>query len=371
MKTVGILSFHAAYNYGSMLQAFALQWLLKTMDYNCEHINLQLDVQKQGYSLNSFVTAKGWKSYIDRLILQFHKHSLQQKRVLFNRFLHESLTLSMEEYTNEEDLRSRLPEYDFYLVGSDQIWNTSCFDFSWSYYLPFSTKGKKIAYAPSMGPSGTVAVRDEKKVRDLLLNFDAISVREEASADTIKRLLNQSVPVTLDPTLLLSSQDWKHYIDAEPLVQGDYLFLYTPFPVQETYAIAHYLAKKLKLKVVVSLYNAQFIIQYPYFRTELAVGPWEFLNLIKNARITCCGSFHAVVFSILFKIPFFAVNGDSDQRMMNLLKLTHFENRSISYLNRKEQIIHAFDIDFTQSEQFIANERLKSIDFMTQALMTR
>lgn len=59
------------------------------------------------------------------------------------------------------DLSNEDFQYDIYLSGSDQIWNTSCLDFDWAYFLPFVKRGKKIAYAPSMGPKPFIEVIEE------------------------------------------------------------------------------------------------------------------------------------------------------------------------------------------------------------------
>lgn len=366
--TVGIITFHAAHNYGSMLQVYALQQVIEYLGFDCEVINLRTEIQRRGYTVEAAATAKRWKAYIDRSLIGFYKSKLQSKYDKFEHFLKHNLKLSIREFSDLEELEKYLPVYDYYIAGSDQIWNTSCFDFSWAYYLPFKTVGKKIAYAPSMGPNAEVADEHRNRIATYLQDFDAISVRESATANIVNEIINQKIAITLDPTLLVPSANWYSYHTAEPIIKEDYIFLYTPFPRKNLYAIAKYLSKVLKMKVVVSLYNSQMLLQYPSFRQELAVGPWEFLNLVRNARLTCCGSFHAVVFSILFHVPFFAIDGTKDQRMKNLLKLVNMEDRSIVLDNMKEKVTHTFDIDFSEADKILEQERENSIQFLQQSL---
>ena len=102
------------------------------------------------------------------------------------------------------------------------------------------------------------------------------------------------------------------------------------------------------------------------FNIYTATGPKEFLNLCKNASIICCDSFHAVAFSILFKKCFFVLDGMEDNRISNLLQITHLQNRNFSLPN--EYLNAPLQIDFTQPLEYLEIERKKSLEWLKEHL---
>ena len=146
MKKVGVLTFHASFNYGSMLQAFALQRILEKLGYEPEIINFRTEKQKELYSYNRKL--KSFKEIIRRILLFPYKKDLFKKQDKFEDFIKNYLYCT-KEYSILDQLKEENLGFDYYIVGSDQIWNTNCIDFDLAYLLPFVKNGKKIAYAPS------------------------------------------------------------------------------------------------------------------------------------------------------------------------------------------------------------------------------
>ena len=149
MKKVGIITFHASHNYGSMLQAYALQQVVLSLGHECEIINFRTKAQKKFYL--PFFLHEGWA--IKLKAIRYPRLAIDSIRKYWNfeNFLKEKYTLSLRTYASSEELKEDVLDYDCYISGSDQIWNTSCCDFRTSYFLDFVIKGKRIAYAPSMG----------------------------------------------------------------------------------------------------------------------------------------------------------------------------------------------------------------------------
>ena len=167
---------------------------------------------------------------------------------------------------------------------------------------------------------------------------------------------------------MLEKERWETCLGATPLVKGDYIFVYVPFGNDVVYKMACCLAKSLRMRVVVSTYSLRYRVFYPSFHLELAVGPWEFLNLLKNARLVCSGSYHAVIFSVLFQVPFFAVRGMQDNRMREVLKRFHLEERSIDMESVERKSMDAFNMDFGMATQELNIAREKSMCFLKRAL---
>lgn len=367
------LTFHASHNYGSMLQAYALQHVIKSLGFDNTIINLRTNGQKFMYRHPDDVRNASWKSkYIGRLLKIPFRKNLIKKYFLFEGFIAQDLDIT-EELSSLEDVTDFVREnkFDLYVAGSDQIWNTSCRDFDWSYFLPFAEKNA-LSYACSMGPSGQIQVKGNtyEHIRNYLLNFRAISVREKGTAQVIDRITGHCPEVHIDPTLLLSSKEWesdKHFIEA-PIVKGDYMFVYTPFYNADVYDIASRISKIKKIPVVCSMFHYKAFLKHTKIKRLLPVGPWEFLNLIKHAKMIVSGSFHAIAFAIIFKRPFFAVNGDYDNRMCSILSLLSLENHTIHINDIEDKIKHINYIDWSKVEPVLDILKAQSLSYLNRNL---
>lgn len=367
------LTFHASHNYGSMLQAYALQhFLIKEIGVDNEIINFRSIAQKKMYSFPK-EEKHSWKYNLIKYLLPNTKEDRIKKYNLFESFLSDYLTLSPE-YNEEKDVIKYADKFDFLITGSDQIWNTKCIDFNWLYYLPFA-KSNAIAYAPSMGPRGINAIADEHydTIKDCLHKFKAISVREEGTAKAIYSISRNNAETLIDPTLLISKKEWDELSGNEPIIKGEYIFIYHPIVNKEFVEIAKNVSSKMGLPLYVSnrlplldeLKNKFSLTNKMHYKLD--VGPIEFLNLLKNAKYVISGSFHAVVFSIIFQKPFLAVNGKTDNRMSQLLKATHLLDYGVDKNNYLAHLKCLENIDFTHSIEYLEEEKHKSISFLKQA----
>lgn len=365
-KKVGIITFHASHNYGSMLQAYALQKKVERMGFYCEIINFRTVRQKEFYK-------PIWKhgSFYNRIkrfvLLLLYIKQIYKKYNLFERFLKEELQLSAKEYCTLDELYKENFNYDYFISGSDQIWNTLILDFDWAYFLPFVKDAKKIAYAPSMGPSPELTMPENLyKIKSLLKMYDAVSVREQRTSLYFSDNFGMKYPVVIDPTLLLKPKDWEDLADSTPLIYGDYCFCYSPWMNEKVLELAFTWANKNNIKVVVSkpFTYLSTMIKWRKSCMYISVGPKEFLNLCKYAKMVCCDSFHAVVFSIYFKTPFLTYNGMDDARISNLLSLTGLTNRSVNHSSDIEDN----GIDFDLALNKISSMRSISDDWLRTAL---
>lgn len=158
MKTVGIITFHAAHNYGSNLQAYALQRTIENMGEVCEIINFRTERQRDQY--RPLTKRKGLKYLFKNGYFLLNYRTRKEKYNCFEKFIKDYLKKGEKEYSSLEELKSSPPQYDCYVSGSDQIWNTVPVDADDAYFLPFVKSGKKIAYAPSFGQLGSVSNRE-------------------------------------------------------------------------------------------------------------------------------------------------------------------------------------------------------------------
>lgn len=367
MKKIAILTFHGSHNYGSCLQAYALQNVVNGFPgCCCEIINFRTDRQKDIYSV--FTKRKGLRYLLKNAAHLLRFSSLKEKHRLFEKFISENLVLSKREFASLSELENANLNYDYYIVGSDQIWNPIPADFDWAYYLPFVKDKTKIAYAPSFGPFTKVG-DDETwgKIKQYINDFDYLSVREQAAADFLKQKANKECELVLDPTLLLSKGNWSKLIQQEPIIKGKYILLYTLFSNASINRIAKKVSKILKMPVVVTNFSNQYDI-FTSYKKQLKTGPKEFLNLLFNASVILATSFHGTVFSILFEKPFLTIDGDKDARIFNLLNIVGLQNNTVNFANVEEKVKSCFDTKFVVANKRIDSAREKSINYLKGAL---
>lgn len=361
---VGIITFHASHNYGSNLQAYALQQYVSGLGYDCEIINFRSMIQKDQYAIitkqkGTFAKCRNAYSII----------TYKNRKKKFNRheeFINNKLVKSSKEYSTLEELANENFDYDFYISGSDQIWNPTCHDADMAYFLPFVKTGKRIAYAPSFGPIGKFTNIDE--IGECLKKYDNISVREENAAVIVEELTGTVPPIMPDPTMLINGDQWLP-LCSDRLVKGDYVFYYSLSSTKESVKIAQTISKKLNMPVVTSRVTSIYEIFSGFLKRTWA-GPQEFLSLISNAKFVIGTSFHCIVFSIIFNKPFFAINGLRDKRISTLLSTMGLENRSVKAEDLDEKLKNIFEIDFTKANQEIRRQQERAKEFLLNALST-
>ena len=207
---IGILTFHASHNYGSMLQAFALQHFLNTHGHEAETINLRSKAQCGMYP---FPLLPRHRQLNDYLVSFSHPVKLVQSCrnwLRYESFLKETVRLTPKVYKDWEDIQRDLSflGYECLITGGDQIWNMRCRDFDKSYYLPSKTPGiRKVSYAPSFGDSflSTITPAQASFMKDCLSDYSFLSVREPSMQQYLSKLLGWEPTVTVDPTLLLQA----------------------------------------------------------------------------------------------------------------------------------------------------------------------
>ena len=322
---VGVLTFHNAYNYGAILQAYATQEIVKSYGHEVEIINYQNNAINQFYNNRKFHLRTIPKRRFYKIPGYFiEKYFYLKRRKAFRLFIKHFVSLSSSEYHQGDSIR--IDNYDVILIGSDQLWNkklTGGFDnvYWGDFHVPSHTK--KIAWSVCMNEIN--ATEEENKfIIDHLQNFDAISVREKSLQDYLKSLTNVVYPQTLDPTLLLSKEQWK--LLCHPVKEENYIAVYAVQNENETIEYAHHIARLLNKKtLIIRSYSKR------YFSNENKeyAGPSEFLSYIKNADLVVSTSFHGTVFSLLFQKQFICPIFRNNTRIESLLELAGLKERMV------------------------------------------
>lgn len=367
---IATITFNHAHNHGSMLQTYALQQFIcklgKQSGVPVEYtiIDYDTDLQRELYSI--FKSGFSTKSIVKNLIALLHYRDLKIRHSQFESFLHKNCNLS-KRYATSEELEDHAPEADVYISGSDQLWNVRSRDFSDAYYLPFVKSGKRISYAASFGPLRIDWSKyDAKKYTTLLSKYSAISVREEGSRDNVEKLLGQRPEVHLDPTFMLTANEWRTIQSKANYNKGKYILLYCLEPSKEQVRMADAISKKLKLPIVVLRYNNKNDWFNPFIH-KYDAGPQDFLSYIDHAALVLSSSFHGTAFSLIYHKPFYVFNGMSDNRISFILRSVGLEMRSIETISDVDKV-ELKSIDGQRVERFLNEERERSALYLMKHL---
>lgn len=377
MIKIGVLTFHKPINYGSILQAWALQNVLKNNGYYSEIIDYEPKELKHLYE-TSIKDARGFKRRVKR-ILSFRK-SADMQRKKFDDFKRKNLAISNREYYFDSDFSSISDKYDILVTGSDQVWNTNILDCDPVFFLPFPFKGRKIAYACSVN-DGCVNERfKEDWLKKWLSQYNFISIREKSGVNKVDKFLNNTKKIynTLDPTLLLDGSIYKQLITNRN-IQGRYIFLYNMWTKKEGLKAAKFISKKLNLPVY-TLTNQMDLVRISKYaingiKVDLThTGPADFLNYIYHAEYVLTDSFHGTAFSIIFNKQFFSLNSHidketykNDERLMSILSHELLKDRFI-----KLEDLYSFNfrnqIDYRKVNQYIDDLKSQSLELLLRAI---
>lgn len=313
---IGIITFHASHNCGSMLQAYALCKVLRDEYHqDAELIDFSNSGSRQMYSLwnNKMFYRSGrpnmnvWKTNVSNL---FHYKAVKSVMNDYEAFSSKYLPKSKGTYKNTKQLKGIEQNYDMLLSGGDQVWNICCTDADDAYFLSFAHNVKKVAYSPSLGAMNILKyAKNPDKYRKYLLDYDFLSVRELNGQKWLKELVGEDVPIVPDPTLLLSADEWCKVLPV-PQIEGKYIFNYAfSYGNEENNRILKQISDKYDLPVYIidakSYYRYNLEKKYG-FKLYKQSGPLAFLGLMKNAELVLTQSFHGSLFAAKFNRCFWS-----------------------------------------------------------------
>ena len=347
MMQVGIVTIISK-NYGNRLQNYVLQRVLEALGYKVKTIPMK----ETNYLLCAVKTRL--KVILSRFIVRY-KNALWD---LFDLNIHWN-KFPFDKYDIDK-------EFDFFIAGSDQIWNPLFECNSDREFLVFTTDKKKIAYAASIGLN-ELPDNEIVRYRRYINSFKAVSVREKSAADIIEKLDCDRPKVVLDPTMLLLKEDWKTVINRSKL------------RVKEKYVVMYFLGMRTKEYVsYIRQKSAEMhfkLIDIAEFSSDsrIEVGPVEFVSLLYHSEAVFTDSFHGTVFSILFHKPFIVFErpyekgyGKMSSRLDTLLETFDLNEHRITCKEQLKTITLKYD--FSSVDEILREKRKDSIQFLKEAL---
>lgn len=339
MKKIGIVTLNGYFNFGNRLQNYALTKTLENLDFDVYTI---------------------WHKNKTNVMKDFIKSKLIFMRK-YNRFKH---FYKFSKKNMKELLFSlnNLEKMDYYIVGSDQVWNYNYIQKDHTYFKPYKSK-PTFSYSASLGTKD-IPKEYWRDYQEMLKDYKSISVREENGKQILKEILNRDdIEVMLDPTLLLDKEQWTkvakkpHNLDESE----KYIFTYFLGDLKN--------AEKNIIQDFAKANNCKVIDILDEKSKLYSCGPEEFIYLIKNCFLVCTDSFHACVFSIIFNRPFivFKRQGKSDymySRIENLLTQFRIKNREFNGLISKSNL----RCDYSEAYDILNKEKEKAFKYLKNNL---
>ena len=373
-KKIGIATVYTGFNYGSALQAFATKTILSRMGYEAQVLKLKgsiipgrdIRIKKLSSILfRSLIHSGGLKSlknYGDSI----SKEMPEKSKEGFNHFINEKIKPRFVSYG---EIKKEAESYHAFLCGSDQVWNSAVFYVDPFYYLQFAPEDKRVAFAPSFGRD-FIPDYNKKIIKKYISSIPHLSVREESGIALIEDLTGKKAEHILDPTLIMSKNEWEESLCLGSEKSEKYILAYfLDVPSHKAQKAVEEISEKYGLKIISLPYSFQGSQWNEYLESA---GPLEFVKYIKNAEFVCTDSFHGTAFALNFNIPFFTFErdyknaGKQSARIESILKLTEMEERYEPEATEK-----CLEIDFARSNEILTMQREKAREYLTGALNER
>lgn len=383
MKKIGILNCTHIKNYGSVLQSYAMELIVrkltgyetlsvryvekKDIQYIRNRIPLLLDRDIVRYK------AKGVKR---KLYLKYWNKDLavqcKKREEHFEEFVKSNFHFT-DIYYNRNELINSTRDFSGYVLGSDQVWHPINYGshFYTMEWIPDDVP--KIVYGASFGVY-RLPRNQLQGTRDFLSRIDAISVREKRGADIVKELIDREAIVVADPTLLLTTQEWD-LVKKDIKLEDKYIFCYFLGDNRKAREYAQKVARKYNLKIYAVVFMDEINkIDFNFGDEQLYdIGPAEFISYIEKAEYVITDSFHGTIFSILYNKEFIVFNrfeiskGQStNSRIDSLLGIVGLENRRKIDIQDVETI--NADIDYEEVKKKIDRIQDVSIRYLKEKL---
>ena len=291
MARIGVMTFLHNDNYGSTLQAWALQKTLHSLGHAVEDIDYRPG--KAEKIRNLLLSGNSPKLVLEGMRKRRASGSRPKG---FKEFQAQQMKLSAP-CADHTALKKQAEQYDLLMAGSDQVWSPVWLNPA--YFLDFTSK-PKVAYACSLGVKDMPIPRKRRRMAALMKPFRAISVREDAGADIVEKLTGSRPAVMPDPVMLVEKAQWQQ-IAQRPAGEERYILCYFIGDSPAYWQTVAEAAERMQLPVkVIPMTEAAW--QSGYAAAQCA--PQEWLGLIDGAEYLITDSFHGATFAAILNRPF-------------------------------------------------------------------
>ena len=387
MKKVGVLTL-VFFNYGTRLQSYALSRILTSIKPDNVRVDI-IDLETtwtdrppnlmhlffqiiKAYKLKSIVYIFNlirWRKEKKKINRENHSAERAKRQNLFS-FIINKIPYTSQKYSCDDIRNGILRDYDAIIVGSDQVWNGIKVRNQDVFGLNYFSK-LKLTYAASFGMT-TIPKELFPLYKKNINSFDSLLMREQEGVELCNALGRNDVESVLDPTLLLREKDYDSLVThSEVNIQEDYVLVYSLNYSYKIYQQAHKVAKKNSCKMIVlkRSFCPPNVSKFDNSEELYAVSPEGFLWLIKHSKCIITNSYHALLFSVNFKRPFYLYLDNCDEensRMHTIVRMLKLNNRV--FWETQNLPLEIRDIDFDETCKILDHQRAQSIALLKKSL---
>lgn len=346
---------HRPFNYGAVLQAYALNTKLKSLGIEAKVID---------YTPHYYYE----KDSALKRILRFPDHILG--KYVFGKFIKDNIPLSPLKYNNINELEKNPPKADLYFAGSDQIWNCLTYENGKddTFFLTFApSSAMKISYAASLAMPEIPSNQVERYKKNLSA-FDQISVREKSGVELLNSIGIHGAQSVVDPVYLLTKDEWNVMARQSNFVPVEkYVLVYW---LERNTGIHEY-AREIANKMGAKVYSINTSIEGYLMKSDRYfwnASPCDFVKLVSNASAVVTDSFHGISFAIINNKPFYLFprkgkTKSTNSRMLDLLTELSLTDRMVSKENAPP-----LEVDFSIANKILLEKRGQSISYIKRCV---
>lgn len=366
MKVGIITHYYKSTNYGGNLQAYALCRVIEGMGHTVEQISFDTSRDKGlVYSAKRLARKILKPSLKNRSNFAIRKKAFEQ----FNQGL-----IPHSRVYSEKNIHKCVNDYDVFITGSDQVWHP--FVACNGYLLEFvPSSKKKLSYSASIAHN-ELTEKQRERYKNALSDYSAISVRENEAVEILKPLASKKIEVVLDPTLLLTKNEWLEIAD-DVHINEDYIFCYFLGSDEKQRSVASEFARKNNLKIATL---PHLLGQYRECDSSFGdyklydVTPQKLISIINNSKCVFTDSFHATVFSLICEKEHFVFQRSGHKSMSSRIYTLcslfdtqeHFcdteDKTTLSYIESLEKI------DYSKEKEAFVKQKEASLAFLKSNL---
>lgn len=357
-KKIAILTQPLGTNYGGIIQNYALQEVLKDLNFNPITINRISNSKKSWFKMCI---------YYFKIEQIFYRYNFT--------FIKKYITITKRIDSDKKFYEHfKKHKYDIYLVGSDQTWRPKYSPNIYNYFLDFLDGRKsiiKISYASSFGSSEWEYSEEQRKyVKKLIKQFDAVSVREQTGVELCDKYLGAKAKLVLDPTLLLDVENYRRLYKKEKIKNRTGIFVYILDKDKDKENFVNSISKIINMKVFRNQSKLSYSNKIKNFKDKISPSILAWLKSFDDAEFIITDSFHGTVLAIIYNKPFVTIvnNERGASRFTSILNLLGLQDRLIYDLNSFSPDLLDTVIDFEEINKKLKDLRLKSKNFLIESL---
>ena len=365
-------------NYGNRLQNYALRKSLVKLGYDVStiHYSPTYEISSTNKPKNGKINISDFRTFAYTINRKINGKVLEkrnnkewiEKEKKFKAFTENYLNYTTEIYSLQSNMEDLEQKFDYFICGSDQVWNPDWEGSNPIYYMGFAPIYKRVVYAASFGVS-TLSDAKKQFVAPLIKDIQHLSCREDTGVKLVKELTGKEAVQVLDPVFLLSAEEWRQFSVApkNSNIHSKYILVYFLGQISLQYykQIKKY-SKELGCKVI--------FLDSKRDINSIFASPEEFVYLINNAELICTDSFHGCAFSLVLNKNFIYFErsvSEKWEKPMNTRIQSLFNVFSINRNSKEVSDTEIVNMNYSKINSIIEEERRKSLQYLKQALNSK